>query len=338
MHFAHPDRLWLLMLVPLAAGFLWISAWQAKRALSRFGAPELLARAGMAVSGGRRFLKSILFFSGVVLLIVSLAGPQWGATREKIERKGVDVVVVLDTSLSMDARDVAPSRLIKSKESIVRLIDMMKGDRIGMVVFAGSSFVMCPLTLDYNAARMFLDIIDTGIVPEPGTDIGHALQTASELFPEDAGKHKVVVLMSDGENLESGESGGPVEMAEKLNEQNVRIYTVGVGGPEGTEIPLDSGTKVKKDREGRTVITRLDEETLRKIALAGEGKYVRLDTRSTGDELATIYKGIAGMDKKTFDEEYQINYEDRFYWFVGFAALFLVLETLIPERKKRRRR
>ncbi|MFO8056700.1 MAG: VWA domain-containing protein [bacterium] len=341
MHFAHPDRLLLLLLVPAAAALLWASAWQARKSLERFGAPDLLARAGMAVARGRRALRSVFLLTGLAFLIVALAGPQWGATREKIERKGVDVVVVLDTSLSMDARDVAPSRLLKAKESIIRLVDMMKGDRLGIVLFSGKAMVMCPLTLDYNAARMFLDIIDSGIVPEPGTDIGEALQTASELFTGETEKYKVIVLISDGENLESDDSGEPLEVARKLAEKGIRIYTVGVGESEGSRIPLESGKGFKEDERGREVITRLDEETLRKIALEGEGEYVRLNSRSRGNELARIYSGIAGMDKKTFEEKYQINYEDRFYWFIGAALFFLVLEMLLPERKassRRRRR
>ncbi len=336
MHFAHPERLWLLLLLPAAAGFLGIAAWQARKSLVKFGAPELLARTGMAVNHGLRSLRTFFLFAGLAFLILALAGPQWGATREKIERKGVDVVVALDTSFSMDARDVAPSRLIKAKESMISLIDMMKGDRIGIVVFAGKSFVMCPLTLDYNAARMFLDIIDTGIVPEPGTDIGEALKTAADLFPDKTGKYKVIVLISDGENLESDDAGAPLQVAEELSGKGIKIYSVGVGESQGAEIPLADGSRVKKDRQGRRVITRLDEETLREIALKGEGEYVSLKTRSTGDELSRIYSGIAGMDKKTFDEKYQINYEDRFYWFIGGALLFLVGQFLIPERKLRR--
>jgi Ca-activated chloride channel family protein len=341
INFAHPDRLWLLLLVPALLAFLIITARQATRSLARFGNPELLVRAGMSISGRARALKGLLLLLALGFIILALAAPQWGASREKIERKGVDVVVALDTSASMLAQDVAPSRLAKAKSAIQKLIELMKGDRIGIVVFSGAAFTMCPFTLDYDAARMFLDIIGPDTVPEPGTDIPDALAEAAKNFDPSSDKHRVIILISDGENLAEGKEGqDPVKVAEELHKQGAVIYTVGVGGTKGAPIPqeTENGMVDKTDRKGDVVITKLDENTLRKIALAGDGKYRRLDNRATGSELADIYAGIAGMEKKTFAEEYQVHYEDRFQWFVALALVCLALEAVIPDRRRRKQK
>lgn len=304
----------------------------------RFGNPELLARAGMAIATRVRTTRAVFIILAVTLMVIALAGPQWGASREKIERRGVDVVVAIDTSLSMLAEDVAPSRLKKARQSVARLIDMMKGDRIGIVAFSGAAFTMCPLTLDYNAARMFLDVINTQTVPEPGTNIAEALTVAASNFDEGPGKYKVIILISDGEHLESDKDESPVEVAEELAGDGVVIFTVGIGEPKGSSIPVETtnGLVDKTDRKGNVVITRLDENGLRKVALAASGKYRRLDNRASGDELAQIYAGIAGMDKKTFEEQYQIHYEDRFQWFLGAALLLVALEAMLPDRRRKK--
>ena len=336
MTLAHPAVLYLLALVPLLGLLLAAAASRHRGALARFGNPELLARAGMAVSGPRRGLKLALLLLALILMIVALAQPQWGASREKIERKGVDVVVVFDTSLSMLAQDVAPSRMAKAKAAVVKLIDLMKGDRIGIVVFSGAAFTICPLTLDYSAARMFLDVIDIRAVPEPGTDIPAALREAAANFDAKTDKYKAVIVISDGENLDNPDDD-PAKAAEELAKQGIRIFTVGVGDPKGSSIPVETkeGTVDKVDREGKVVITKLDEDSLRKIALAGKGQYKRLDNRASGDELAEIYADVARMEKKTFEEDYQVHYEDRFQYFVAAAFILLALEPVIPDRRKR---
>lgn len=336
MNLAHPERLYLLVLVPALALFLWVAAVQARKAVARFGSPDLLQRAGMAVSGRMRALKAALMLAAVALIVFSLAGPRWGASREKIERKGVDVVVALDTSMSMLAEDVAPSRMARAKQAIEKLIDLMQGDRIGIVVFAGSAFTMCPLTLDYSAARMFLDVIDTHSVPEPGTNIAEALEEAAKNFTEGSDKHKVIILISDGEDIGGKDQADPVKTAEDLAGQGVVIYTVGVGAAKGASIPMETPQgRLDKTYKGEVVLTRLDENTMRKITLAGSGKYRRLDNSASGDELADIYAGVAGMEKKTFEEMYQIHYEDRFQWFVGAALVLLAIEAVLPDRRRK---
>jgi Ca-activated chloride channel family protein len=341
IHFAHPDRLWLLLLAPAIAAFYVVTMRLSRRALARFGNPDLLVRAGMAVSVRARAIKALLLIAAACFILLALAAPQWGATREKIERKGVDVMVVLDTSASMLAQDVAPSRLAKAKNAIEKLIDLMQGDRIGIVVFSGAAFTICPLTLDYDAARMFLDIIDDKTVPEPGTDIPDALAEAANNFDQATDKYRVIILITDGENLEQGKEGeDPAKVAADLHKKGAMIYTIGVGSAAGGPIPLETpnGTVDKTDRQGNVVITRLDENALRKVALAGAGKYRRLDNASSGSELADIYAGVAGMQKKTFEEQYQVHYEDRFQWFIAVAIACLALEALIPDARRRKRK
>lgn len=338
MNFARPEALYLLAVAPALAVFFWIAGRAARRAIARFGDPALLFRGGAALASGRRALKSALILAGLAVLVVALAGPRWGATREKIERKGVDVVVALDTSFSMRATDVVPSRLDRAKGAIIKLIELLQGDRIGLVVFAGSAFPFCPLTLDYSAALMFIDLTDTSIVPDPGTNLAGALRAAASNFDANSDKYKVIILISDGEDLEGQDDSDPVKVAEELHKQGVVIYTVGVGETRGASIPMDTptGSVDKTGPNGDIVITRLDENTLRKITLAGGGKYRRLDNAATGRELAEIYQSIAAMEKKTFEEEYQLHHEERFQWFVGAALLLVLAEVLIPERRRRK--
>ena len=338
MNFSRPELLYLLLGVPVLALFFWLSARAGRRAIARFGDPALLFRGGAAAAPGGRVVKSILILLAISLLLIAAAGPRWGATREKIERRGVDVVVAIDTSLSMRAADVLPSRLSRARQAIDNLVDLMKGDRIGIVVFAGSAFTFCPLPLDYGAARMFVDLIDTSIVPEPGTNISDALRQAAQNFDPKSDKHKVIILISDGEDLENTQGEDPVKVAEELRKQGIVIYTVGVGETRGVSIPMETptGSVDKIGPGGEIVITKLDENMLRKITLAGDGKYRRLDNQATGRELADIYAGIGKMEKKTFEEEYQIHFEERFQWFVGAALLLLAVEVLIPERRRRK--
>jgi len=339
MNFARPEALYILLLLPALAALMWWWAKKKEKVLARFGNPELLERAGMSVAGRLRLSKSLVLLISLGIIILALAGPQWGATREKIERKGVDVVVALDTSLSMLSEDVAPSRMTKAKQAIEKLIELMKGDRISIVAFSGTAITMCPLTLDYSAARMFVDVIDTTSVPIAGTDVADALRVSAENFQEESEKYKVIILISDGEHLEGEGDNDPVKVAEQLAERGVKIYTVGVGTPEGGSIPLDTpqGRIDKTDRQGNVVITRLDESGLRKITLAGDGKYRRIDNNATGNELAQIYEGVSGMEKKTFEEQYQVHFEDRFQYFIAAALLLLVVEALIPDSRRRKK-
>ncbi len=275
LRFAAVELLYLLSLVPLLFLFFLWSFRQKRRALLRFGGSELAEYFAGSASRRRQWLKATLLLLGVALLVAALARPQFGSKVETIERQGQDIVIALDVSLSMLARDIQPNRLQKAKHAMSSLIDMSEGDRIGLIAFAGEAFVQCPLTLDKRAATMLLNAMGPDLIPVPGTALTSAMQKSLTLFPEKEDKHKVLILMTDGE----GHIGEPLETAKQAADQGVRIYTVGIGSTQGTPIPLQGSEEkrkgFKKDGEGEVVMTRLDEVTLREVAERTGGKYYR---------------------------------------------------------------
>ncbi|MEI7662849.1 MAG: VWA domain-containing protein [Bacteroidota bacterium] len=277
--------------------------------------------------------KPILKFAGMAVamaaLIFALADPQTGSRLEKVKRKGIDLMICLDVSNSMMAQDIKPNRLERSKQSIVRLIDNLEGDRIGIIVFAGKAYTQLPITTDYAAAKMFTSAINTGIVATQGTAIAEAIEVASNSFGES--KHnKAIVVITDGEDHE----GNVLEQAESALKKGITIYTIGMGLPEGAPIPVFSGnvqTGYKKDRDGQTIMSRLDETLLQKIAGIGKGMYVRATTSETG--LNKIFEDISKIQKSEIEEKQFSDYEDRFQYFVALALLILVFDLFVFERK-----
>ena len=330
--FANPDQLFWLMLVPLLAGCAWFSLRNRRRALLRFVSETMQARLAPAVDPRRRVWKILLVLVATSLLLAALARPQFGTRLETIEREGQDVVVALDVSLSMLAEDIQPSRLAKAKHAISSFLDLLQGDRFGLVAFAGAAFVQCPLTLDYAASKLFLDALDTSILPVQGTALEEAILKSLDMFTGEEKTHKVLVLITDGE----GHQGDPVGAARKAAEQGVVIYTVGIGSPEGTPIPVrdERGRRegFKKDAGGNVVMTRLDQGTLQEIARETGGKYFRA---SPGErELIDIQAEIAGMDKKRLSAQEFTQFDEQFQAFVGLAWVLLVFELLLGERKR----
>jgi Ca-activated chloride channel family protein len=265
----------------------------------------------------------------IFLLIFAIARPQIGTKIEEVKREGVDVLVAIDVSKSMLARDIPPSRLDKAKHEVESFIDRLRGDRIGLIAFSGVPFVQCPLTLDYGAAKIFLDIMDPDLIPVPGTALGGAIQKAIETFDQQERKHKVLVLITDGED----HGDDVMKFAEEAERQGIVIYTVGIGSPQGEPIPeLATGSGFKKDRQGEVIITKLDEFTLEKIALQTGGKYFRAS--SGEDELDDIYENISRMEKKELGSLQFSQFEDRFQYFIVLAFLLLMIEFFTPERVK----
>lgn len=332
MRFATPHFFWLLLLLPLLIGFF-IWAHQRKRAaLARFASLDLLPRLAPDTNLNRAVLKWVLFLLFFTLMVWALARPQFGVKMEMIERRGVDVIVALDVSKSMLAEDIAPSRLQRAKHEIGKLVDLLRGDRIGLIVFAGRSYVQCPLTLDYGAAKMFLDVVSTDWIAVQGTALAEAIRQSSRAFRSEAKKYKVLVLLSDGEDHE----GDAVGAAREAAKQGVRIYTVGIGSESGAPIPLRrSGGSIvyKKDPRGDLVMTRLNPVTLEKIALEGNGKYFHAGTNL---DLVQIYDEIATMEKKELGSNRVAMYEERYQIFLLLAMVFLLLEFFVPERVKRK--
>jgi Ca-activated chloride channel family protein len=304
-----------------------------KRLLNRFGNPEILEKLIGNFSPGLRNMKIALIILAYCSLVIALANPQIGTKTEEVKREGIDIMVALDVSTSMLAEDIKPNRLEKAKHEVSKLIELLKGDRIGLVAFSGMAHVQCPLTLDYSAARLFLSIIDTDLIPQPGTALGDAIRTSLKSFNREERKHKVLILITDGEDHESK----PLEAAEEAEQEGVIIYTVGIGSPQGVPIPLynRSGfqTGFKKDRSGSVVTTKLDVTTLQKVAFQTGGKYY---LASSGEaELDEIYDEIASLEKKELVSRQFSQYEDRFQIFLIIGFILILLEYLLPERKKR---
>ncbi len=329
--FAFPNGLYLLALIPFMAAFLLWSIRKRKRLLERFGNPELMARLATGVSRRRRFVKALFLLTCMAFLAVALGRPQFGTRLQTVKREGQDIVVALDLSLSMLAEDVQPNRLRKAKHAIGGLIDRLRGDRIALVGFAGRAFVQCPLTLDYGAARTFLDSMDTDLIPVQGTVLNEAIEKSVSLFSEKEDKHKVIILVTDGED----HGGQAAEAAEKASDKGIVVFVVGVGSARGTPIPLrDEQGKpegFKKDDGGEIVMTRLDESTLDAVAGATGGRYYRLSAGES--EIGEIYDEVAGMDKKTVATQEFAQYQEQFQVFVAAALVLLTLELITAERR-----
>jgi Ca-activated chloride channel family protein len=332
VRFAHTEYLYALALVPLLVLlFLW--AWRMKvRSLERFGNPATL-RLLVPEAGKYKYgVKFALLVAGLSFVILALANPEIGSKLEEVKREGVDVMICLDVSNSMKAEDIKPNRLESAKQEISRLLDQLQNDRIGLIVFAGDSYMQLPLTIDYSAARLIMSTIDVDVVPVPGTAIGSAIRLAQKSFGTGEKKYKVIVLITDGENHEDD----AVAAAKEAAGEGVVIHTIGMGSPEGAPIPVYQNSAVvgyKKDGEGNAVVTKLDEEALRQIAEAGNGIFVRATNQQ--NELGVVFKQVQSMEKKEFGAKMFTEYEDRFQYFLCAAILFLVCEFLISERRNK---
>jgi Ca-activated chloride channel family protein len=300
--------------------------------MALFGNIELVKHLSSSVSKKRQVWKAILLVFVVMFLVLALARPQASDKLLTMKREGQDIIIALDVSLSMMAEDIKPNRLEKAKHEIGTLIDKLQGDRVGLIAFAGKAFVQCPLTLDYGAAKMFLEVIEPDLIPVPGTAVGEAIQKAVASFVEKERKHKVLILITDGED----HVGKPLEAAKAASKEGVVIYGVGIGSLKGVPIPVydsrGSRTGFKKDRNGEVVMTKLDELTLQKICLETSGNYYRA---SPGEvELEKIYDDILKMEKKELASQQYVQYEDQFQILLGIVLFLLILEVFIPERRK----
>jgi Ca-activated chloride channel family protein len=332
LRYENPEYLHLLWGILLLAGFfIWTIRYK-NQLLHRFGNLEILQKLMRNFSRGRRNFKIILLIFSYVFFVIALANPQIGTKLEEVTREGIDIIVALDVSQSMLAEDIKPNRLEKAKYEVNKLLNLLQGDRIGLVAFAGIAHIQCPLTLDYSAARLFLSIIDVDLIPQPGTAIGNAIRTSVKGFNAKERKYKVMILITDGEDHETD----PLEAAKEAEQEGVIIYTVGIGSPQGVPIPQYNRSGVqtgfKKDRSGAVITTKLDVVALQKIAYQTGGKYY---LASSGEaELEEIYSDISELEKKELISKQFSQYEDRYQIFLAFGFICLLAETLIPERKK----
>jgi Ca-activated chloride channel homolog len=331
IRFAHPEYLYWLALLPLTIGLFWFVGRKRKEAREKFASLEMFDRLAADSSGVKRVTKASLLIAAIAFIIVGLANPQVGIRQEEIKQEGVDIFIALDVSLSMKAEDVKPNRLAKAKYEIGNLISKLGGDRIGLIIFSGESYVQFPMTTDYSAADLFLDAVDVESVPTPGTAIGSAIEQAMKSFDWNTPTKKVLVIITDGEDNE-GDAMAPAEDAGK---KGVLIYTIGMGSPAGAPIPIydANGRQVdfKKDRTGNIVLTKLDEVALEKIATLGNGKYFR--ATNSQDELDVIYKEVNTLQKSEFGSKQFTEFEDQFQYFIGAGLVLLLIEVSLSDKK-----
>jgi len=327
MKFGAPLWFWALLALPLIF-FLYVRlAVLRQRALDRFADANLMRRLLPEESFSFRPLKAFMFMIGYSFLVIALARPQFGVQNEQVERKGVDVIVALDISNSMLAEDVIPNRIRRAKFEIENMIDLLAGDRIGLVVFAGESFVQTPMTLDYGAAKMFLDAVSTSWVTTQGTNLAGAIDMARKSYPTKTGAGKVLIIISDGEE-QTGDGKAAAQAAVK---EGITIYTIGVGSEKGVPIPLaktEENVSYKKDENGQIVMTKLNPKILEEIAHYGGGSYF---AAGVDLNLTEIYKEISKMEKSSFGEGKQIRYKEQYQLFLLIALLMFLSEFLLPD-------
>jgi len=321
---------WLLLILPVfMLLYMMVYFWKRKKQ-RQFAQPEMFR----LLSPDRSFFKQALKFGILMLslagLVLALVNPKIGTKMETITREGVDIVFAIDVSKSMEAEDIAPNRLEKSKQLVNQILNNLGSDRVGIIGYAGSAFPQLPITTDYSSARMFLQAMNTDMVSSQGTAINEALELAKTYFNDNDPTSKVLIIISDGED-HTGEVGVTTK---ELASQGIRIITIGVGTESGGPIPMKRGgitQSYKKDMTGETVITRMNEETLKEIASAGNGEYIRGNV--TADVTENVSAFLRKLDQTEFESRQFADYQSQFQWFLGFAILLLLLDTFLLERK-----
>ena len=327
--FAQSQYLYLLLLVPVfILGYGVLRLLRARR-VKALGDPALVEVLMPSWSRSKGWVKVVFFSLAFAFFVLGLSRPRTGAKLAERTTKGAEIIVALDVSNSMLAQDYSPNRLERAKLSIARLTERLQDDRIGLVIFAGTSFVQLPVTTDYVSAKMFLGSIDTGSIPTQGTAIGDAIRLSIKSFSAQSEKSRVIVVISDGENHEDD----PVAAARQAAELGIKVYTIGVGSTEGQPIPIDG--ELLKDKDGNIVVTRLDEDTLRKVAQAGGGAYIHAGGEEFG--LNPIIQDIRRMEDEEFGSIVFEEYDEQYMYFFGAALLLFLIEMLIGERKPRRK-
>jgi Ca-activated chloride channel family protein len=330
--FANPVFLYLLLLLPVLILLYILNEVRKRKALKRLGDVNLVSRLVPEMSTVRPAIKFILQLIAVSAGIIMLSRPQFGSKIEDIKKQGVEVIIALDVSNSMLAEDIQPDRLTRAKQAISRLVDNLDNDKIGLIVFAGDAYIQIPVTTDYISAKMFLSSINPNMVPKQGTAIGAAIDLGIRSFSPGEGKSKAMIIITDGENHEDD----PVKEAEEASKAGIVIHTLGIGSTEGVPIPILINGKrdYLKDANGNTVVTKLDEEILKKIALTTNGNYVRASNSNIG--LDEIFNGIKRMKKQDLESTMYTEYNDQFQIFAAIALFLLLADFIIMERKNRR--
>lgn len=327
-----PPIMWLSFLtIPLLVALYWYAANSRKKVLTEFGDSALVSQLTDSVNPARRRIKRWLILAGFFFLSIGLIAPKIGTSLTEVKREGINLMLLLDTSLSMNTEDIKPSRIERAKYEASQLVNKLRGDRVGLIAFAGVSYLHSPLTLDYSAAKMFLDVMDTDLIPSQGTAIGDAVTNALESFDTEESQYRAIVLFSDGED----QLGKAMEAASQAADLGVPIYTIGVGTPSGGPIPVteETGTSFKRDRQGKVVTSRLDSGILQEIAAMTGGTYYQID--QPGYSSRQVYEDIFQLERTELSSHQYTSYEERYQYFLAVAIFLFVTEMFIPERKKR---
>ena len=328
INFAYAQYLLLIFLIPV---FFIVQAVLLRircNRIRKFGDEKLVSQMMPSYSKSKVWVRLVLFSIGFFFFVIGLSRPQIGARLKEQEIKGAEIIIAIDVSNSMLAEDYSPNRLERAKLAVSRLVDKLRDDRIGLVIFAGTSFVQLPVTTDYVSAKMFLNSIDTGSIPIQGTALGDAITTCIRSFSAQSDKSRAIILITDGENHEDD----PVAAAKQAAEMGIKVFTIGVGSPEGKPIPMNG--ELLKDKDGEIVVSRLDEAVLQEIAAEGNGAYVRAGNSEFG--LNPIIDDLRKLEDEKYSSVVFEEYDEQFMYFLAIALVFFVLEMLVGDRRSKR--
>lgn len=327
--FEHTIYFYAFAAIPLMFLIVVIYFISRRKKLKVMGDPKLIDLLVPNVSKQKRIIKVVLFLLAFSSLILAICNLQTGSKLTEVKREGADIIVCIDVSNSMLAQDLLPNRLNRAKYALEKMINSLEGDRLGLVIFAGEAYVQLPITTDYSAAKLFLESIGPGMVPVPGTNLAAAINKASESFSNDVAKNKAIILITDGENHDSE----AIEAAQTAFKKGIMINTIGIGSTKGVPIPLMENGVVKgyrKDKEGQTVITKLNDELLKTIASKANGVYVQASQADVG--LGAVLNKINELDKAQLENKMYTDYEDQYQWFIALALILFFIEFLMSER------
>lgn len=328
IHFAYAQYLLLIFLIPVFFIVQAVLLRIRRNRIRKFGDEKLVSQMMPSYSKSKVWVRLVLFSIGFFFFVIGLSRPQIGARLKEQEIKGAEIIIAIDVSNSMLAEDYSPNRLERAKLAVSRLVDKLRDDRIGLVIFAGTSFVQLPVTTDYVSAKMFLNSIDTGSIPIQGTALGDAITTCIRSFSEQSDKSRAIILITDGENHEDD----PVAAAKQAAEMGIKVFTIGVGSPEGKPIPMNG--ELLKDKDGEIVVSRLDEAVLQEIAAEGNGAYVRAGNSEFG--LNPIIDDLRKLEDEKYSSVVFEAYDEQFMYFLAIALVFFVLEMLVGDRRSKR--
>ena len=327
LQYQHPEFILALLVLPLVAMFFWYVLQWKKDVAKKIGDENLVKELTVAYSPSKFLLKFLLVTAAFIAVVLAIINPRRPGNMDKIERKGVDVMIALDVSNSMLAEDIKPNRLERAKQMVDNLITALENDRVGLVLFAGRAYLQMPLTTDHAAAKMYVRNAGPQVVPTQGTMISEALKLCASAFNSKERKYKAIVLITDGEDHDPAS----LEVAKQLTANGVVISTVGIGSPLGTPIPDPATGQFTKDELGNTILSKLNEQELKELAAITKGVYA--NTEDVNQASAAIIKKLSTIEQTAVEDAAFRDYIHYFQWFAGLALLVLLVEFLVPERK-----